>query len=189
MAGSQVFRGFRSLAVAFSGVLALLASLCQPRLVPSPAEDLPRYLALWIGVASVSVLVAGFGLWSWSRTSGSGLARERALLATEQVLPSLIVGALLTLSIARSAPEVAWMLPGLWSLIFSLAVFASRRILSPEVLWVGVYYVVAGAACLLLGQGDSFLAPWQMGFCFGGGQLLGASILYWTLERSDASEG
>lgn len=188
MAGSQVFRGFRSLTVAFSGVLAVLAAVCQPRLVPSPAEDLPRYLALWIGVAGVNVLVAGIGLWSWSRTAGSRLARERALFAIEQILPALIVGAFLTLSIVRSAPEVAWMLPGVWSLVYSLAVFASRRILSPEVLWVAAYYVVCGAACLHLGRGESFLAPWQMGLCFGGGQLFAASILYWTVERRDASQ-
>jgi hypothetical protein len=188
MAGSQVFRGFRSLAVAFSGVTALLAAVCQQHLVPAPAENLERYLLLWVGVAALDLLVAGLGLWSWSRTAGSGLARERAVLAAELVLPPLIVGALLTLSIVRSAPEVAWMLPGTWSLLFSLAVFASRRILSPEVRWVALYYVASGAACLLLGGGDASLAPWQMGLCFGGGQLLGASILFWTVERRDAAQ-
>ena len=187
MAGSQVFHGFRSVTVAFSGLAALAAAAFQERLIPSPAESLSRYLVLWMGVAAVSALAAAFDVWSWSRSTGSGLARERAVLASEQILPCLIVGALLSSTIVRSAPEVAWMLPGLWSLLFSLAVFASRRILSPEVVWVSGYYFAAGAACLLLGRGDAFLAPWQMGLCFGGGQLLGATILYWTVERSDAA--
>jgi hypothetical protein len=186
MAGSQVFRGYRSTAVAFSGVVASLASLFQHRLVPSPADDLAAYLALWLSVAGVSVLAAVLGLWSWSRSSGAGLGRERVLHAVELALPSLVVGALLTLIVARSAPSAVWMLPGLWSLLFSLAVFASRRILSPHVVWVGAHYVASGAACLLLGQ-EEVLAPWQMGLCFGGGQLLGASILYWTLEDADAA--
>jgi hypothetical protein len=189
MAGSQVFRGFRSLGVAFSGVLALVAATWQPRWIPVPTANLAHYLALWIGVAAASLLAAILCLWSWSRTTESGLVRERAVLATSQVLPPLIVGALLTLGIFRSAPDAAWMLPGLWSLVFSLTVFASRRFLSPQVAWVGVHYVVAGAACLFLSPRDAALAPWQMAFCFGGGQLLGAAILYWTVEQPDAERG
>ena len=184
MAGSQVYRGYRSPAVAFSGVVGSLAALCQDRIVPSPTEDLSRYLALWFAVAALSVLAAGLGLWVWSRRGGPGIARERTWLAIEQVLPPVIVGALLTGIIMRAAPGVAWMLPGLWSLLFGLAVFASRRILSPHVGWVGLHYVAGGAACLLLGQQEP-LAPWQMGLTFGGGQLLGASILYWTIEHPD----
>ena len=37
------------------------------------------------------------------------------------------------------------------------------------------------------GQGDNAFSPWQMGISFGGGQLLGAMILYWTLERTDVA--
>jgi hypothetical protein len=57
------------------------------------------------------------------------------------------------------------------------------------VVWVGVYYAVCGCGCLVGGQGHHAFAPWQMGVTFGGGQLLGAAILYWTLERTDASQG
>jgi prolipoprotein diacylglyceryltransferase len=35
-------------------------------------------------------------------------------------------------------------------------------------------------------QGNAF-SPWEMGISFGGGQLLGALILYWNLERSNGS--
>jgi len=108
-------------------------------------------------------------------------------LAVEQFLPCVLVGGLLTICVYRSAPDVAWMLPGLWSLLFGLGVFASSRLLPGLVAWVGLYYVVSGCVCLYWGQEENFLAPWKMALCCGVGQLLFAVILYWTLERKHAS--
>ena len=79
------------------------------------------------------------------------------------------------------------MLPGLWSLVFSLGIFASYRQLPRQVFWVGVYFAVCGFVCVLWGQGTNAFSPWQMGISFGGGLLMGAAILYWTLERADDS--
>ncbi len=110
------------------------------------------------------------------------------VLAAQQFMPCIVIGALLTLCIYYSAPRVSWMLPGLWSLIFSLGVFASHRLLPRQACWVGVYYAACGCLCLRWGQGDQALAPWQMGGSFGGGQLLGAAILYWNLERTSDSQ-
>lgn len=187
MAQSEVFRGYRSLTVGFSGVLGLIAAAFQSQWVASPESDLERYLSLWIGVAAISLIAGGTELfWRW-HTTGPGLAREMTKLAVEQFLPCLIVGALLTACIYRGAPDVAWMLPGLWSLVFSLGVFASYRLLPYQVFWVGSYFAVCGVVCLLFGQGEHAFSPWQMGISFGGGQLLGAAILYWTLERNDGA--
>jgi hypothetical protein len=187
MARSEVFRGYRSMTVGFSGVSGLLAAAFQPLWVPSPASELGRYLGLWLSVAAVGLIVAGTEMCWRARGAGLGLARQRTLLAVEQFLPSVVVGALLTLCIYRGAPHVAWMLPGLWSLVFGLGVFASYRLLPRQVFWVGSYYVLCGCGCLLWGQGENAFSPWQMGISFGGGQLLGAGIMYWTLERTDVS--
>jgi hypothetical protein len=186
MARSQDFQGFASLAVAFSSLLAFVGAASQRYLVPSPMEDLSRYLLIWIIIAALSLSAAAMGLRSWTKRTGSELGREKTILAIEQVAPCLVVGALLTFFVYRDAPELCWVLPGLWSLLFSLGVFASRRMLSREVFWVGVYYVAAGTVCLSLGHGIHALAPWQMELCFGGGQLVGAAVLYWTVERPDA---
>ena len=59
MARSEVFRGYRSVTVGFSGVLALLAAAFQPQWVASPESELDRYLGLWLGVAAISLIVAG----------------------------------------------------------------------------------------------------------------------------------
>lgn len=187
MARSEVFRGYRSITVAFSGVAALSAAALQPQWVASPEFELERYLGLWLGIATTSLIVAGTGMYWRALRAGPGLARQHTLLAVEQFLPCVVVGALLTLCIYHSAPDVAWMLPGLWSLIYGLGIFASYRLLPPQVFWVGSFYILCGCGCLSLGRGDSVLSPWQMGISFGGGQLLGAAILYWTLERTDVS--
>lgn len=189
MARGEVYRGYRSLTVGFSGVLALLAAAIQPWWVASPVDDLGRYLGLWVGVAAVSLSVAGVEMWWRAQRAGPGLARQMTRLAAEQFLPCVVVGALLTLCLAVAAPTVGWLLPGLWALVFSLGVFASHRILPGPVVWVGVFYAACGCFCLLWGQGRHAYAPWQMAVSFGGGQLLGALILYWTLERTDASQG
>lgn len=187
MARSEVFRGYRSITVGVSGILGLFAAALQPRWVASPEIELGRFLCLWLGAAAASVTIVGMEMYWRARRAGPGLARQHTLLAVEQFLPCVVVGALLTLCIYRKAPQVAWMLPGLWSLIYGLGVFASYRLLPRQVFWVGAYYVLCGFGCLLLGQGENVLSPWQMGISFGGGQLLGAAILYWTLERTDVS--
>ncbi len=110
------------------------------------------------------------------------------LLAVGQFLPCVVIGALLTICIYRGAPHVAWMLPGLWSLVFSLGIFASYRLLPQQVFWAGSFYVLCGCLCLLWGQGDNAFSPWQMGISFGGGQLMSAAILHWVLERSNVSQ-
>jgi hypothetical protein len=188
MARSEVFRGYRSLTVGVSGGLAAVAAAIQPFLIPSPVDDLDTYLSLWIVVAAISVLIAGAEMWWRARMSGPGLSRQMMLLAVEQFVPSIVAGALLTLCVYRVAPEVAWMLPGLWAIVFSLGLFASCRLLPRPVFWVGGYYFVCGFGCLIWGHGASALSPWQMAVTFGGGQLIGAAILYWTLERIDATE-
>jgi len=184
MARTELFRGYRSLTVGFSGVLALAAAALQPYLL-EPENQLRDFLVLWLVVASASLLTAGIQLWRRVRRANSRLARQATLLAAEQFLPSILVGAVVTLCVYRYASDAAWMLPGLWSLIYSLGIFASYRLLPRQVAWVGLYYVAAGAACLVWGQGAGALSSWQMALSFGVGQIFGAAVLYWTLERRD----
>ena len=123
MARSEVFRGYRAFTVAMSGLLGVTAAAVQSRWVTSPEDHLGRYLALWVSVAALSVLVAGMEL-SWrARHAGPGLARQLTVLAVEQFLPCVVVGAVLTACIYWAAPQVGWMLPGLWALIFGLGIF------------------------------------------------------------------
>jgi hypothetical protein len=46
MAASEIFRGYRALPVAFSGLLALAAGAVQPLVVPDPARDVRMFVLL-----------------------------------------------------------------------------------------------------------------------------------------------
>ena len=188
VAQTQTFRGYRAAPVAFSGVVACLAAAFQHALIPEPAQNLPAYLGLWIGAAAVSMFVTGLAMLWYCKQSTSSLSRTNAMLAVGQFSPSVVVGGILTLVFYRQIPDALPMLPGLWSIFFSLGIFASYRLLPKATFWVGVFYMTAGVLGLVLAQGDFAFSPWAMGVPFGLGQFLSAGILYWTLERKSDEE-
>ncbi len=184
LARTEVFRGYRSLTVGFSGLVGLTAAAAQAFWLPRPTERLGAYLALWIGAAAINVAVVGVEIWSRARKARLALTRRTTIFAVEQFLPSLVAGGLLTIVIVQRASQSVWMLPGLWALLFSLGIFASCRLLPRAVSIAGAWYLVGGVLALAWGQGEAALSPWSMGITFGVGQLLTAVILHYTLERS-----
>lgn len=188
MARTEVFRGYRSVPVAFSGLLALVAAGFQPLWVSEPTQNISAYLTLWIGVAAVSLLATGVEMWVRSQRSDSTLSREITWLAVQQFLPTLVAGVLVTSVLVSFAPETHWLLPGLWQVLYSLGVFASCRLLPRATFWVAVFYMAAGIVSLTLARGEATLSPWAMGIPFGVGQFFTAAVLYWTLERNDVSK-
>ena len=107
--------------------------------------------------------------------------------ALEQFLPAIVAGGLLTLVLPAVAPDSAWLLPGLWQVIFSLGVFASCRLLPRATFVVGVWYLFCGLGCLALLGATKSLSPWAMGIPFAVGQFLVAGILLLHREEDKAS--
>jgi len=183
LARTEVFRGYRALPAAFSGLLALAAAGIQALAVPEPLQQLEAYLTLWIGAALVSGGSAVFEMLIRARNAHSPLTRELTTLALGQFCPATVAGALLTVVIVRSAPQSIWMLPGLWQILYSLGIFASCRLLPRPMFGIAAFYLVSGLGSLTLAQGPHALSPWVMGLPFGIGQLLAASVLHYALER------
>jgi len=172
IARGMEFRGYGPAALAATGVLAWLAALLQWRLPDARTPDLWMYLMIWIPTAVVSFLIIVIeALWR-ARRVHAGFAPQMMRAALEQFLPPLSAGLLVTVIIAMRAASVAWMLPGLWQLIFSLGVFASCRLLPAPIFAAGVWYLACGLACLAFGTRGEALSPWGMGVPFGIGQLL-----------------
>ncbi|OYP36080.1 hypothetical protein [Rhodopirellula sp. MGV] len=193
MAQTEVFRGYRSLTVASSGMLGLAAAAVhttrlQPASFQSSSELLDHCLTLWLVVASINVGLVGLELLWRIKSSSDRLTGEKTRLAVEQFAPCLVIGGLLTICIQRGAPEASWMLPGLWSLVFGQGIFASRRMLPNAVIWSAMYYVICGCCWLRWGDHTQGFSALQMAISFGGGQFLSAAILYWNLERHDATK-
>lgn len=185
IARNEVFRGYRSLPVAFTGLLAVLAGVFQAVFIRDPAQQMAAYLGLWIGTAVAGALAAGSEMVARARFGATALRREITWLAVEQFVPSLATGALLTLVLVRVAPESLWMLPGLWQILFSLGIFASCRLLPRATFGVAVFYLLSGLLTLTLARGASAFSPWAMGLPFGAGQFFAAAVLYRTLECRD----
>lgn len=188
MAESELFRGYRALPVAASGIFALVAGAVQPVFLPDAPGDVRAFVLFWTAVATLSVLAAGLTMWMRDCFAGPSHTRALTWMAIRQFLPSLLSGTVVAAVIVRTAPESGWLLPGLWSMFFGQGVFASCRILPRPVYLVSAFYLTAGAATLFVSSGDRSLSGWTMAFTFGIGQLLAASVLYWTLERRDDLE-
>jgi hypothetical protein len=185
MVRSSVFRGYRALPIATTGLLAVGGAITQSLLIPEPTLHVRSYLKLWILVAILSVVVAGTEMLVRYLRSTSPLARDRTRIAIGQFAPCLLAGIGMTLVLSRAAPEHLWVLPGLWAVTFSLGLFASRLVLPRAFVFVASFYLCAGLASLLLATGERAFSPLAMAIPFGTGQLLAAAVLYWTLERDD----
>jgi len=184
LARTEVFRGYRALPVALSGFFAVVAGLLQPLIARDPMRNLDDYLSLWGGIAILSIIVTGMTMFLRDQLFASPSNRAITKLAISQFLPCLVTGALVTIVFIRAARESAWMLPGLWQILFSQGIFASCRLLPKSVFAVGCFYLGSGLVMLTIGR-EMELSPWLMTVPFAVGQLATAAILYWTLERHD----
>jgi len=176
------FRGYGPLSIASSGVLALAVATVQTHWLPDAAHDPGVFLVIWISTAAVSVALTTTETIARVRKVHQGFASQMLRAALEQFLPCIAVGIALTAVVSRVARTEAWMLPGLWALVFALGVFASCRFLPRQMFAVGVWYLIAGLVCLMIASGPRTLMPWEMGIPFGIGQLLVAAVLYYGFE-------
>lgn len=191
IAGSLTFRGYRAGTTALTAGYAMAGASLQAMLLPLDNRfGMDVYIAIWALVALVSVSTVGTGWWIRRSTSAGPLDASLTLAAIEAMVPSLVAGALLTYAIGSFGRgiEVMALLPGLWTILFSLGLFASRRLLPPAVFLAAGYYLLAGVVLLTLDPRVA-LSHWTMGGVFAVGQLLSAAILYWTLERREVADG
>jgi hypothetical protein len=185
LARDTEFRGYGPVALAATGVLALIVAGAQGYWLRQPAAQVHLYLWLWVVTAAVSLVVIGTETIQRSRRAHGDLAVPMLQSAVEQFLPAIIAGGLLTLALLRVAPQNLWMLPGLWQIVFSLGVFASCRFLPRPMFLVGVWYLACGLGCLALVPSEQRFSPWEMGIPFGVGQLMVARFLQRSRLQAD----
>jgi hypothetical protein len=176
MARTEKFYGYRAFPTALGAAGAAAGALVQALWLGAGNVTLGAFLALWIPLAAVSGGYAAGDAWQ-RRRRDSSLTGAMVRLACEQFVPCVLVGAALTLTIARFIPEIGWTLPGLWSIVFSLGLFASLRLLPSAILAAAAWYLVAGCTCLALGPERAGLSPWTMVVTFGVGQSIIAAVL------------
>jgi hypothetical protein len=176
IARATEFRGYGPASVAATGVLALLVAAVQAHGFKNPVQDWETFLATWIATAVVCLILTGVETVTRARRVHTGLAAEMIYHAAEQFVPALVAGFLLTLVFMRFARSNLWMLPGLWQIVFSLGVFASRRFLPWQMFLAGAWYLATGLVSIAINARGA-ASPWTMGVSFGVGQLLVAAVL------------
>jgi len=176
---SEVFRGYRSRSMAATAGLAGLAAAGQQALELGADGD--GFARLWMAVAALAAGVCAADLWLGLRAA-SPAERGRTLRVVGQIAPAFAAGAALPFVLLRPEIGAVGLLPGLWALVFGLAVFASRPFLPRAVGWVGLWYCGAGIAQLVTAS-RGVPGPWSMGITFGVGQALAALVLRLGLER------
>lgn len=184
------FRGFRSVAVGFSGILATAGAVVQLNWQTGANGNvsLIEFLVIWGAVAVCSIAAALIEMSIRSVYGSTKLVWKTHKKLAMHIAPSFFVGGILTAAVASSAQDI-WLLPGIWALIYSLGLFACWQQLPRLTVWAAIYFLVGGTVCLghcMLFRDTSSLqlTGWYMALLFGGGQFLLGWILYWTLERN-----
>ncbi len=180
---SRTFDGLRAVPTLLAGFAGLVGGLVQARWVQTFADPLVGFFALWttIAVIALSLVLSDMSIRYWRDPTAR--ARRMTIDVLTRLMPSLCVGAAIAMIVVESAREVAWMLPGLWSLLLGLGIFAASPLLPRTLGQVGYWYVACGFAALIFARGEYSLSPLAMVIPFAGGQCLTA----WLIHRQDTS--
>jgi hypothetical protein len=181
LASCQQFRGYSSIATAFSGVAAVAAGLVQSVVAPQPVTEaqVHLYLSIWL-ICLACALASYYGsLAVWYMQNAGLRARSQTKSAGLAILPGLALGAVLT--VALLLHNVTALLPGIWYACYGVALLASRAMVPRGVMPLAVFFGLAGAALLLLPDPQTALVWWIMPLGFGLGQI----YIGWLLKRDD----
>ena len=182
IAKGELYRGYRPLPVAASGLIGIVAASLQPR--DLPVRDPVAFVWYWCAVAGLAGLVGASEIaYNYLREDDADRRRTRRVVG--QFLPSMVGAAAITASFVHLSDTLIPLLPGLWAICFGIGVFASRPYLPRASGFVALFYYAAGIALLWQARGPGSLHGWWIGATFGIGQLLAALVLYWHVERRE----
>jgi hypothetical protein len=184
MAKGEIYRGYRSLPVAASGLMGYAAGWMQAPGLGS--TDPAGFVLYWSALATCAAFVGASEIAYNYVVHDDRASRCRTRQVVGQFLPSLLAGAIITGSFVHLSPTLVPLLPGLWAICFGIGTFASRPYLPRASGWVALFYYAVGIALLWSANGAQPLRGWWVGATFGTGQLLAAAVLYWNLERPGA---
>jgi TctA family transporter len=179
IAKGEVYRGYRSLPVAASGLMGFAAAWLQAPALG--AVDPIGFVLYWSAIAACAGFVGASEIVYNYVVHDDRATRRRTRQVVGQFLPSVLAGAIITASFAHLSAALVPLLPGLWAICFGIGTFASRPYLPRASGWVALFYYAAGIALLWVARGPGPLGGWWVGGTFGTGQLLAAVVLYWNL--------
>ena len=175
VAKGEIYRGYRPLPMAASGLIGLIAAwLQQPQL---GASDPVGFVLYWVVVAVFAGFVGASEILFNYVVHDRGAARRQTRRVVGQILPGFLAGVIITGCFVRLNETLVPLLPGLWAICFGIAAFASRPYLPSGTVFVALLYYAAGVWLLWIAQSQP-LSGWWVGGPFGAGQLMAAAVLF-----------
>lgn len=186
IAKGEIYRGYRSLPIAASGLIGLAAAWAQAPALG--ASDPVGFVLYWTAIAACAGFVGAIEIVYNYLVHEDHATRWRTRQVLGQFLPSVLAGAIITASFVHLSAALVTLLPGLWAICFGIGTFASRPYLPRASGWIAMFYYSAGVALLWIARGPEPLSGWWVGGTFGTGQLMAGLVLYWNLERRTHQE-
>ncbi len=185
IAKGEIYRGYRPLPVAASGLIGIAAAWTQPQgLGP---DDPPGFVLYWAAIAVLAGFVGVSEIVYNYVVHDDGAERRHTRRVVGQFVPGVLAGAIVTASFVRLNAGLVPLLPGIWAICFGVGTFASRPYLPRTSSIVALFYYGAGVV-LLWATSVEKLSGWWVGGTFGAGQLLAAAVLYWESGSRGAKE-
>lgn len=179
LAASTRFHGYAPEAVAvlsFASLAIVLAQMTWPdRLAASSAQ-----IALVWGIVLIAagLTVAGEAI-SRSRQQHGGMARAMLRGAMLTALPINFAGLVLGASVLLFAPEVAWVLPGIWQMLNGVVAFSSYSSMPRGIAWPAVWFLGCGTLVTIAAGWAGEITPLMAG----GPYVPGFLAIAWLLHR------
>ncbi|MFT3880848.1 MAG: hypothetical protein QM703_14450 [Gemmatales bacterium] len=184
LARGEVYQGVKARPVMLSGLIGITAAFVQLRVIAN--GDVHGFVWYWLLAAVVCALAGASGAILSYFLEEDELARRRTRIVVGQLLPSLAVGAFLTLALLPVIDRCIGLLPGVWAMLYALGLFSIRPYLPRATGWVGLYFVVAGTLLVSLLPLAVVPSPWSIALVFATGQFGLALVLHRNAQRENA---
>ena len=179
---TQSHRGFRSLATLLSAFVVVFMAIYLNRWVIDLSVS--QFINAWTLVAAVSLAFAGTEMQVRSTMGDADLHWKMHSNLGRQLLPSLIVGAVMTFvfsenqwpffaeinpNMTDSVQSKHNLLPAVWAMVYGLGLVACVQHLPAAARWVATWFIVGGIVCATLDHRSLDRLNLQMAVLFGGG--------------------
>jgi hypothetical protein len=180
---TEIFRGYRPFTIFCIGLSSICFSFFQLIFLKnsSPVEFIMQWIYLSMLIFSlviINIIINYF-------FKMSSLEKHQIRKILFQFIPSILAGALITITIIIKEQKVITLLPGVWAVIFGLTIISISPYLPELLYFVGFFYLISGGILFYLIKFNLSLYPLFMGFTFGLGHIISSWVLYLYLKQDN----
>ena len=177
----QLFFGYSGWTRIAGGFVAIIGAFLLSRdWVPAMPW---AHIIGWGAICAISAIANFSAVFHWWKSQAIELIQLRPVL---DLLAPFIVGALLTFCILYRQ-DFELLFP-IWMWVFGLMNISSRHSMPQAMVFVGWFYIFAGAICAFRMDNNSFLHPWPMGITFFIGEIAGGSVFIKLRKENKTDE-